>query len=244
MATKIDEIAAGIYRLSTFVPQVNPPAGFTFNEFLVMADEPLLFHCGHRKMFGTIAEAVARIVPVERLRWVSFSHVEADECGALEAWLDAAPRSVAAHTAVGCRIWVGDVAPRPPRMLRDDEVLDLGGKRMRHLDTPHLPHGWDAGLMFEETTGTLFCSDLFAHGGDGPAVTEGDIVGPAIAGEERAQSMSLTPATAPTLRRLAALEPRMLAVMHGSSYAGNAPAALRALADHAERALRDAVGPG
>lgn len=241
MATKIDEIAAGIYRLSTFVPAVNPPAGFSFNEFLVMADEPLLFHCGHRKMFGTIAEAVARIVPVERLRWVSFSHVEADECGALEAWLDAAPQSVAAHTAVGCRIWVGDVAPRPPRALKDNEVLDLGGKRMRHLSTPHLPHGWDAGLMFEETTGTLFCSDLFAHGGDGPAVTGGDIVGPAIAGEERAQSMSLTPATAPNLRRLAALAPRTLAVMHGSSYAGDAAAALGALADHAERALKDAV---
>jgi flavorubredoxin len=241
MATRIDEIAGGIFRLSTFVPEANPPAGFTFNEFLVMADEPLLFHCGHRKMFPSIAEAVQRIVPLERLRWVSFSHVEADECGALEAWLDAAPGAVAAHTAIGCRVWVGDVSPRPPRALRDNEVLDLGGKRMRHLDTPHLPHGWDAGLMFEETTGTLFVSDLFAHGGDGPAVTEGDIVGPAIASEERSQAMSLTPATAPTLRRLAALAPRTLAVMHGSSYGGDAAAALRRLADHCERKLKDAV---
>jgi flavorubredoxin len=206
-----------------------------------MADEPLLFHCGHRKMFATIAEAVGRILPLERLRWVSFSHVEADECGALEAWLEAAPRADAAHTAIGCRIWVGDVAPRPPRALRDGEVLDLGGKRVRHLTTPHLPHGWDAGLMFEETTGTLFCSDLFAHGGDGPALTKDDILGPAIAGEERSQAMSLTPATAPTLRRLAALAPRTLAVMHGSSYNGDAVAALGALADYAERKLKDAV---
>lgn len=206
-----------------------------------MAEEPLLFHCGHRKMFPAIAEAVARIIPLDRLRWVSFSHVEADECGALEAWLDAAPKAVAAHTAVGCRIWIDDAVGRAPRALADGEVLDLGGKRVRHLDTPHLPHGWDAGLIFEETTGTLFCSDLFAHGGDGPAVTEGDILSPAIAGEERSQSMSLTAATAPTLRRLAALKPKRLAVMHGSSFAGDAAGLLRGLADHCEGKLKGAI---
>lgn len=241
MPTRIDEIASGIYRISTLVPEINPPAGFSFNQFLILADEPFLFHCGHRKMFPAISEAVARIVPLERLRWISFSHVEADECGALEAWLDAAPSAVAAHGAVGCRIWVSDAAERPPRALRDGEVIDLGSKRIRHLDTPHLPHGWDAGLIFEETTATLFCSDLFAHAGDGPAVTERDILEPAIAAEERSQSMSLTPATAPTLRRLAALNPRTLAVMHGSSYAGDAAASLRALADHSERKLRSAM---
>jgi flavorubredoxin len=240
MSTRIDEIVDGIYRISTHVPAVNPPLGFTFNQFLVKAEEPLLFHCGHRKMFPAISESVARILPIERLRWVSFSHVEADECGALEAWMQAAPAAVAAHSAVGCRIWVSDVTERL-RPLRDGEVMDLGGKRVRHLDTPHLPHGWDAGLLFEETTSTLFCSDLFAHGGDGPAVTQDDLVSIAIESEERSQSMSLTPATAPTLRRLAALAPRMLAVMHGSSYAGNAAASLDSLADHCARKLKNAL---
>jgi flavorubredoxin len=231
MATKIDEIADGIFRISTLVPAINPPAGFSFNQFLVKADEPLLFHCGHRKMFTGISEAVARIVPLDRLRWVSFSHVEADEAGALDNWMQAAPAAIAAHGAVGCRIWVSDLTDRF-RVLRDNEVIDLGGKRVRHLDTPHLPHGWDAGLLFEETTSTLFCSDLFAHGGDGAAVTRDDLVDRAIASEERSQSMSLTPATVPTLRRLAALAPRRLGVMHGSSFAGDAAASLNSLADH------------
>lgn len=237
MATRIDEIGDGIFRISTFVPAINPPAGFTFNQFLVKADEPLLFHCGHRKMFPQIAEAVCRIIPVAALRWIGFSHVEADECGALEQWLEAAPAGVAVHGAVGCRIWVSDLTDRL-RALRDGETLDLGGKRVRHLDTPHLPHGWDAGLLFEERSATLFCSDLFAHGGTGPAVTSDDLAATAIESEERSQSMSLTPATPPILRRLAALSPRTLAVMHGSSYAGDGAAALGALADHAERKLK------
>lgn len=237
MTTRIDEISDGIFRISTFVPAVNPPAGFSFNQFLVRADQPLLFHCGHRKMFPDIAETVSRIMPIDKLRWISFSHVEADECGALEPWLAAAPAAIAAHGVVGCRIWISDLTDRM-RALRDGETIDLGGKRVRHLDTPHLPHGWDAGLLFEETTSTLFCSDLLAHGGNGPALTGDDLVEAAIAGEERSQSMSLTPATATALRRLAALAPHTLAVMHGSSYAGNAAAALEALADHSERKLR------
>ncbi|HXS41952.1 MAG TPA: MBL fold metallo-hydrolase [Stellaceae bacterium] len=237
MATKLDEISDGIFRISTFVPAINPPVGFTFNQFLVKAEQPFLFHCGHRKMFPQIAEAVSRVLPVAELRWIGFSHVEADECGALENWLEAAPGATVVHGAVGCRIWVSDLTDRL-RALRDNETLDLGGKRVRHLDTPHLPHGWDAGLLFEETSATLFCSDLFAHGGDGPAVTSDDVVATAIEGEDRSQSMSLTPATAPMLRRLAALAPRTLAVMHGSSYAGKPAAALGALADHAERKLK------
>ena len=236
MTTRIDEIADGIFRISTLVTTINPPAGFSFNQFLVKADEPLLFHCGHRKMFPDIAAALARVLPVERLRWVSFSHVEADECGALEQWLAAAPQAAAAHGAVGCRIWVSDVTDRM-RVLRDGEVLDLGGKRMRHLDTPHLPHGWDAGLLYEETTSTLFCSDIFGHGGDGPAVTRDDLCARAIEAEARSHSMSLTPATPATLRRLAALAPKTLAVMHGSSFAGDASASLETLARHSEVAL-------
>jgi flavorubredoxin len=241
MAARIDEIAEGIFRISTHVAAINPPAGFTFNQFLIKAEEPLLFHCGHRRMFPEISAAVASIVPLESLRWLSFSHVEADECGALENWLAAAPNAVPAHTAVGCRIWVGDVSERSPRALRDGESIDLGGKRVRHLSTPHLPHGWDAGLLFEETTGTLFCSDLFAHGGNGPATTTSDILGPAIAAEEQSRSMSLTAATSPMLRRLAGLAPKLLALMHGPSYAGDGVAALEALAQHCERKLTAAV---
>ncbi|HUZ74150.1 MAG TPA: MBL fold metallo-hydrolase [Stellaceae bacterium] len=241
MAARIDEIADGIFRISTHVAAINPPAGFTFNQFLIKAVEPLLFHCGHRRMFPEIAAAVARITPLGRLRWLSFSHVEADECGALENWLAAAPHAVPAHTAVGCRIWVGDRSDKPPRALRDDEAIDLGGKRVRHLSTPHLPHGWDAGLLYEETTATLFCSDLFAHGGDGPVITASDILGPAIAAEEQSRSMSLTAATAPMLRRLAGLAPRTLALMHGPSYAGDGVAALEGLAQHCERKLKAAV---
>jgi flavorubredoxin len=238
---RIDEIADGIYRISTHVAAVNPPVGFTFNQFLVKAEEPLLFHCGHRRMFTDIAAAVSRILPIERLRWISFSHVEADECGALENWLDAAPAATPAHTAVGCRIWIGDVTQRPPRALRDGEELDLGDKRVRHLSTPHLPHGWDAGLMFEATTGTLFCSDLFAHGGDGPPTTTSEIVGPGIAAEEQSRSMSVTGATGATLRRLAGLAPKTLALMHGPAYTGDCAGALEALAQHSERKLKEAV---
>jgi flavorubredoxin len=238
MDTRIEEIADGIYRLSTLVPEVNPPAGFTFNQFLIRGDQPMLFHLGHRKMFAQIAAAVATIVPVASLCHLAFSHAEADECGALDHWLDAAQQATIAHTAVGCAIWLGDVAARPPRKVADNETIDLGGKRVRFLATPHVPHGWDAQLLFEETTGTLMCSDILGHAGDGPAVTDSDIVGRAIDGENKSRSMSLTPATAPTLRRLAALKPRRLALMHGSSFAGDAPAALERLADHFAAKLR------
>ena len=232
METRITEIADGIYRLSTLVPEVNPPAGFTFNEFLIRAEQPMLFHLGHKKMFPQIAAAVAKILPVESLRVIAYSHVEADESGGLNEWLEAAPNATVAHTPVGCAIWLGDAALRPPCKVADDEVIDLGGKRVRFLATPHLPHGWDAQLLFEETTGTLFCSDILGHPGDGPAITEDDIVGKAIEGESRSRSLSLTPNTAPQLRRLAALNPKRMALMHGSSYAGDAPAALGRLADH------------
>lgn len=238
METRIDEIADGIYRLSTFVPDVAPPQGFTFNQFLIKADEPLLFHCGHRKMFPAISAAVAKVLPLDQLRWISFSHVEADECGGLNEWLAAAPQATVAHGATGCAIWLRDMADRAPRVLGDGEVIDLGGKRVRHLDTPHLPHGWDAGLLYEETTATLLCSDVLAHLGDGPAVTQGDILAPAIDNEDRSGAISLTPATAPTLRRLAQLRPRTLALMHGSSFAGDTRAMLDGLADHFEGQLR------
>ena len=155
METKINEIADGIYRLSTFVPEIAPPAGFTFNQFLILGDEPLLFHTGLRKMFPLVRSAVSRLIPPERLRWIAFGHYEADECGAMNEWLAVAPQAQVAHGQTGCLVSLNDMADRPPRVLQDGETIDLGnGKRVRYLDTPHIPHGWEAGVLFEETTRT------------------------------------------------------------------------------------------
>jgi len=229
METRVDEIAERIYRLSTFLPTVGP-RGFTFNQFLVDAEEPLLFHCGQRALFPSVSRTAARIMDLRRLRWIAFSHIEADECGALGEWLDAAPDATVTHGAIGCAIWLNDQAPRPPRALADGEVLDLGGRRVRRLDTPHVPHCWDAGLMYEETTATLFTSDLFTHVGDPAALTGGDIVGPAMAAEKQFGFTAVTPAAGATIRRLARLQPRTLAVMHGSSFSGATAEPLEALA--------------
>ena len=171
MDAQIDEIGDGIFRFSLYVPEIAPPAGFTFNHFLIKGDEPLLFHCGKRKMFASLAPAVAKVMPLDELRWIAFGHFEADECGAMNEWLAAAPRAELAHGMLACRLSVADMADRPPRMLTDGEVVDIGGRRVRYIDTPHVPHGWDAGVIFEETTRTLFAGDLFAHYGRGPALT-------------------------------------------------------------------------
>jgi flavorubredoxin len=242
MNTRVDEIVDGIYRISTFVPEISP-AGFTFNQFLVLGDEPLLFHTGLRRMFPAIRDAVARILPPERLRWISFGHVEADECGAMNDWLATAPQSLVAHGDTACNVSLGDLADRAPRLLRNGEVIDLGGgKRVRYLDTPHTPHAWEAGVMYEESTGTLLCGDLFTQIGNGPARTEGDIVGPAIAGEEMFMYSSLNPNMGATIRALAQLAPRTLALMHGPAFTGDGAAALRALAeDYDRRALRRGI---
>jgi flavorubredoxin len=229
--TTVNEIADGIYRLSTFVPEVAPPAGFTFNQFLIAADEPLLFHTGPRAMFPLVAEAVATIVPVESLRWITFGHVEADECGSMNMWLATAPNSQVAHGALGCMVQLDDMCDRPPRPLADGEVIDLGGKRVRQISTPHVPHGWEAQVLFEETTGTLLCGDLFTHLGNGAAVVSDDIVGPAIDAEEIFHASCLAPDTADVMRRLGDLHPTTLAVMHGSSYTGDGGKALYDLAD-------------
>lgn len=230
MKTQTDEIADGIYRFSTCVPDA-APGGFTFNQFLVKADEPLLFHTGPRRMFPLVSEAIARVVPLASLRWITFGHVESDECGAMNLLLAAAPRAEVAHGAVGCMVSLDDLCDRPPRKLADGEVIDLGGKRIRHIDTPQVPHNWEARVLFEETTKTLFCGDLFTHTGDGPALTTGDIVGPALAAEEIFHASALTLTTAPTIRRLAALEPQTLALMHGSSTQTRCGESLLALAD-------------
>jgi len=240
--TRIDEIASGIYRLSTFVPEIAPPAGFTFNQFLVLGDDPLLFHTGPRRMFPLVRSAVSRLIPPERLRWMSFGHYEADECGAMNEWLAVAPQAEVAHGQTGCQVSLNDMADRPPRILQDGETIDLGqGKRVHYLDTPHIPHGWEAGVLYEETTGTLLCGDLFTQLGDGAALTEGDIVGPAIAAEDAFRSSSLNPGMGTTIRRLATLAPRTLALMHGPSFAGDGSAALCALADDYDRRVRAAL---
>jgi len=241
METRIAEIASGIYRLSTLIPDIAPPAGFTFNQFLIDADEPLLFHCGPRALFPLVSAAAAKVVPLEKLRWIAFGHIEADESGSMNQWLAAAPKATVAHGAVGCMVSLNDLADRAPRALADGAVIDLGGKRVRHIDTPHVPHAWEARVLFEETTATLFTGDLFSHVGDGPAMVESDIVGPASATEDVFQATCLTAATAPTIRKLAALKPKTLAVMHGSSYRGDGAAALRALAADYDRRFRASV---
>ncbi len=242
MSVRIAEIADGIYRLSTFVPEIAPPAGFTFNQFLVLGDEPLLFHTGLRRMFPSAREAVARIIPPERLRWIAFGHYEADECGAMNEWQAVAPQAQVAHGQIGCLVSLNDMADRAPRILADSEVIDLGGgRRLRYLDTPHIPHGWDAGVMLEESSGTLLCGDLFTQIGDGPAVTESDVVGPAVATEDMFRYSSLNPGMGATIRRLAELAPQRLALMHGPTFAGDGSVALRALADDYDRRVREAM---
>jgi flavorubredoxin len=229
-STTVDEIADGIYRLSTWVPEVAPPAGFTFNQFLIAANEPLLFHTGPRGMFPLVSEAVARVMPVERLRWITFGHVESDECGSMNEWLAAAPQAEIAHGVIGCLVSLNDLADRPPRALADGEVLDLGGKRVRHIDTPHVPHAWEARLLYEETTNTLLCGDLFGHVGNGPALTTNDIVEPAMEAEAMFRATALAPDTATVMRRLGDLQPDTLALMHGSSFNGECGKALNDLA--------------
>jgi flavorubredoxin len=226
MRTRIDAIADDIYRISTFIDSAN----LVFNQFLIDADEPLLFHCGTRSLFPHVLEAVARIRPVSELRWISFGHVEADECGAMNHWLAAAPRARVAVGAICCAVSVNDLADRIPRPLADDEVIILGGKQVRYLATPHVPHGWDAGLLFEVTTKTLFCGDLFTQLGNGPAISPTDPVGPALEAEDRFHFSAVRSDTAPSLRRLATLAPLTLAPMHGPAFKGDCAAALHRLA--------------
>lgn len=239
MQTNTHEIADRIYRLSTCVPEV-APGGFTFNQFLIDADEPLLFHTGPRGMFPLVSQAIARIVPIERLRWIAFGHVESDECGAMNEFLAAAPLAQVAHGALGCMVSLDDMCNRAPLKLADGEVIDLGGKRCRHIDTPHVPHNWEARVLYEENTGTLFCGDLFTHTGDGPALTEDDIVGPALAAEALFHATALSPVTGKTIRRLAALEPQTLAIMHGSSTRIRCGESLSRLAEAYDSMLQEA----
>jgi flavorubredoxin len=240
MTAQITEIDDGIFRMSVLVPEMGPPQGFVFNSFLVLDEEPLLFHAGQRGMFPLFSEAVASIMPLERLRWISFGHVEADECGAMNLWLRAAPNAQVMHGATACMVSLNDLADRPPRVAGDGEVIATGRRRIRYIDTPHVPHAWESGVIFEETSRILFCGDLFTQFGS-EATTEKDIVPAAIAAEDAFHSSSVGPATAPTLRRLADLHPTALALMHGPTYFGDGAAALNRLADYYAGLLKAAA---
>lgn len=229
MTTTLDEIAPNVYRVSTFVSEIGP-TGFTFNQFLIDDDEPLLFHTGHRSLFPSICGAIEKVLPVSNLRWITFGHVESDECGAMNEFLAVAPNAQVAHGALGCMVSIAEMADRPPRALADGEVMEIGTKRLRHIDTPHVPHGWEARVLYEETTRTLLCGDLFTRLGDGPPITDDDIVGPAMEAEGLFRYSSLTPATAVVMRTLGDLTPATLGLMHGSSFRGDGKEALYDLA--------------
>src|SRR4029079_637757 len=215
--TAIDEIAPDLFRLSVYVPEID----MQFNHFLVRDEEPLLFHAGLTSMFPALLEAVTKLIDPTKLRHIAWSHFESDECGALNDWLQLAPQAEPVCTLVGKLVSVDDFSVRPARGMTADDVLSTGKYRYRFYPSPHIPHGWDAGVLFEETQKTLFCSDLFHHFGDVAAVTTSDLIGPTRQGMQQMQQgplagyMPYTRATAGVLRRLAELKPEMLAVMHG-----------------------------
>ena len=232
--TTIDEIADRFYRIAT--PMEIPGGGFSFNQYLIDDDEPLLFHTGLRAMFPVVREAVEQIMPIERLRYIGFSHFESDECGALNEFLAVASRAEPLCGQVAAMVSVGDYAHRPPRALADGETISLGHHSVRWLDAPHLPHAWECGFLMETTSATLLCSDLFTQGGSHhPALIESDILEPSEAFRRKMDYFSHTRNARAMLERLAALQPATLACMHGSAWRGDGAALLRALADSIER---------
>ena len=226
--SSITEIARDVYRISTYVPEFD----LQFNQFLVKDDEPLLYHTGTRGMFPLLLETVGKILDPSTIRWIGFSHFEADECGALNQWLEAAPSAEAVCTFVGAVVNVNDFAIRPAHDLKRNDVLTTGKYRFRLVPTPHLPHGWDAGMLFEETQRTLLCSDLFHQVGDVESFTESDVIGrfrealTQYQASPLANYMPYTPNTERLLARLAALKPKTLAAMHGSTFVGDGEKAL------------------
>jgi flavorubredoxin len=233
-ATRIDEIHDGIYRVNTPLPSL--PGGFSFNQYLVVDDEPLVFHTGPRALFPDVRDAIARVIPVAKLRWISFSHGESDESGALGELLDAAPNARPLCSRVAAMIGNGTAANREPRAMADGETLCTGRRTLRWLDAPHVPHGWDCGYLLDTTARVLFCGDLFTQGGLGQEpTTEGDILGPSEAFRQHADYFSYTRNARPIIDKLVATEPRVLACMHGSAFVGDGAKMLRALGDVLER---------
>ncbi len=233
MSANIYEIAPDIFRICIFMPEIN----LGFNHFLVRDEEPLLYHTGMRRMFPLVQEAVGRLIDVKKLRWISFSHFEADECGALNEWLDIAPKAEPVCSTVGALVNLQDFSSRPPRAMTPEETFTTGKYRFRYIPTAQLPHGWDAGVCFEQTQRTLFCSDLFHHDGNVEPLTEGDVLEKVRAtlvayqaNPVLANYMPYTPNTGRLLAQLAELKPRTMAIMHGSSYRGDGERAIRELA--------------
>lgn len=234
--TNIHEIARGIYRINTPIQLPGDAGAFSFNQYLIDDDEPLLFHAGLRALFPLVAEAVANVMPVARLRHIAFSHVEADECGSLNQWLAVAPQATPLCGTVAAMVSVADLADRPPRALADGETVALGSHTVRWLDVPHLPHAWECGLLLEEGTGTLFCGDLFTQPGRGEAaVTEADILDSSEAFRHAMDYFSHTRHAGTLLEKLARTQPATLACMHGSAWRGDGAALLRALAATLDR---------
>jgi flavorubredoxin len=229
--TNVHEIADGIYRINTPVALPGGVGQFNFNQYLIADDMPMLFHSGPRRLFPVVSEAVARVLPLESLRFVGVSHFEADECGALNELLAVAPHAVPVGSNIAAMVSLADYADRPPHALANDEELALGRHVLRWLDTPHVPHGWDCGLMIDTSTQTFFCGDLFTQGGRGDvALTESDILGPSEAFRAPLDYFAHAPQTQVILERLAGLAPTTLACMHGSAWKGDGAGLLRALA--------------
>jgi flavorubredoxin len=228
--TNIAEIAEGIYRINT--PLSLPgEVGFSFNQYLIVDDAPMLFHTGMRRLFPLVSEAVRAVLPVERLRYLGLSHFEADECGALNEFLAVAPDAVPVCGQVAALVSVGDFADRAPHALADGAELPLGRHTLRWFDTPHVPHAWECGLMLDVTTRTFFCGDLFTQGGRGDvALTESDILGPSETFRQPMDYYAHAPHTQATLERLAREAPTTLACMHGSAWRGDGTKLLRELA--------------
>ena len=236
MTTSVHEIADRIYRISTPVTMSSGPGGFTFNQYLVAADEPLLFHTGPRRMFPRIRDAVQRVLPVDRLRYIGLSHFEADECGSLNEWLAAAPAAQPLCGRIAAMVSINDVADRAARALADGEALSLGSHRVQWFDTPHMPHAWECGFLLEASTRTLLCGDLFTQGGAEHApLTESDILGPREAFRKPMDYYAHAKNTRGMLERLGAEKPTTLACMHGSAWRGDGAQLLNALADALER---------
>lgn len=228
--TRIDEVSDGIFRIHTPIREI--PGGFSFNQYLVVDEEPLLFHTGPRGLFPSVRDAIASVMPIQALRWISFSHVESDECGGLNALLAVAPRAAPVVGQVAAMVSVRDLADRPPRVLADGESLRTGRRNFTWLDAPHLPHGWEAGYLHETETRTLFCGDLFTQpGAESQAVTGGDILGPSEAFRGAMDYYAHGRDQAALLEKLAATSPRLLACMHGSAWEGDGGRLIRALSD-------------
>ena len=233
METRVAEVGDGIYQLMTYLEEMD----FAVNQYLVTGEEPLLFHTGMRGLFPLVTGAVERVMPIASLRWIGFGHVEADECGSMNQWLSAAPDATVIHGTLGCMVSIGDMADRLPRPLGPGEKLDIGGHRLEWIDTPHVPHAWEAGVLLDHTTHTLLCGDLFSRVGHYPPTTADDIVAPADEAEDGFASMSLHPASGSTIRRLAELDIDALALMHGPVFTGDCRDALHGLADSTDRRI-------